>query len=851
MLGGRHVLSISSANRIMKRPSTPRKTPLEGYRSKRDFARTPEPAGRSAPAQGPAPRFVVQEHHARRLHWDLRLEHDGVAASWAVPKGIPMDPKGDVLAVHTEDHPLSYLEFAGEIPRGEYGAGTMRIWDHGTYEPEKFRDDEVIATFHGERMSGRYALFRTRGENWMLHRMDPPADPGAVPMPERIDPMQARLAAFPRGQDGWAFEVKWDGVRAIAFVEGGRVRLQSRSGRDITARYPEIGGLGRSLGSRAVVLDGEVVAFDPDGRPDFGRLQGRMHLASDAAVRRRARETPVAYVIFDLLWLEGHSLMALPYDERRARLEQLGLAGPAWQAPPAQLDDGEALLAASRELGLEGIVAKRRGSPYEPGRRSPCWVKVKNVHRQDFVVGGWMPGEGGRSGRVGALLVGYHDDEGALRYAGRVGSGFTEAELRRVGDLLEPLATDRSPFIGRQPPKASRFVAPELVAEVEFREWTHSGTLRAPAYKGMREDADPRDAVREAIDAPPPAEELARSQPASPRPAAEGEGGRRGSAAAEGGSAAGDAADAIAAARPRRGATRVEVEIDGRTLSLSNLDKVLYPEAGFTKGDVIDYYARIAPVLLPHLRDRPLTLKRYPNGVQAAFFYEKQCPRHRPDWIRTERVGDIDYCLVDELATVVWLANLADLEIHPSLSRVPVVQRPTVMAFDLDPGEPAALLECCRVAVWLREVFDALGLECFAKTSGSKGLQVYVPLNVETTYAETKPFAQGLATLLEKQHSELVVSRQTKWLRKGKVLVDWSQNDEHKTTVCVWSLRARERPTVSTPLRWEEVAQALEAGDAQRLVFDAPAALARAGDGDLFAPVESLEQHLPDLRGAS
>jgi bifunctional non-homologous end joining protein LigD len=803
---------------------------LEGYRSKRDFARTPEPEADSGEAPGHAPRFVVQEHHARRLHWDLRLERDGVAASWAVPKGIPMDPARDVLAVHTEDHPLSYLEFAGEIPRGQYGAGSMRIWDHGTYEPEKFRDGEVIATFHGERMSGRYALFRTRGENWMLHRMDPPADPSAQAMPEQVEPMLARLAALPHEQDGWAFEVKWDGVRAVAFVQGGQVRLQSRSLRDITPRYPEVGGLGRALGSRAAVLDGEVVAFDADGRPDFGRLQGRMHLASDAAVRRRMRETPVAYVIFDLLWLEGHSLVALSYDERRARLEELELAGPAWQVPPAQREDGDALLAASRSLGLEGIVAKRRDSLYEPGRRSACWVKVKNVHRQDFVVGGWLPGEGGRSGRLGALLVGYYDDEGALRYAGRVGSGFTETELRRVGGVLAPLATDRSPFTGRQPPKASRFVLPEPVAEVEFREWTHSGTLRAPAYKGMREDADPRDVVREDIDAAPPAEDLAADR-----------------AAPLGGAAAG----AIAAARPRRGSSRVEVEIDGRTLSLSNLGKVLYPEAGFTKGDVIDYYARVAPVLLPHLRDRPLTLKRYPNGVQAPFFYEKQCPRHRPDWIRTERVGDIDYCLVDEQATLVWLANLADLEIHPSLARVPAVQRPTVMAFDLDPGEPAALLECCRVAVWLRDVFDALGLECFAKTSGSKGLQVYVPLNVETTYAETKPFSQGLATLLEKQHPELVVSRQTKSLRKGKVLVDWSQNDEHKTTVCVWSLRARERPTVSTPLRWEEVEEAVAADDAQALVFDAPAALARAADGDLFAPVEALEQRLPDLRGSS
>ncbi len=823
----------------MKPGSDEQPAGLDAYRAKRDFERTPEPEGPGPPCSDAA-RFVVQEHHARSLHWDLRLERDGVLASWAVPKGIPTDPRKDVLAVHTEDHPLQYLDFAGDIPRGEYGAGTMRIWDRGTYEPEKFRDGEVIATFHGERMRGRYALFRTRGKNWMIHRMDPPLDPSAEPMPEQIEPMLARLAALPRDDEGWAFEVKWDGVRAVAFVDGGRVRLHSRNGRDITPRYPEVAGLGRALGARAAVLDGEVVAFDADGRPDFGRLQGRMHLASDAAVRRRMRDTPVAYVIFDLLWLEGHPLVGLPYDERRARLEELGLAGTAWQVPPSQHGDGEALLRASAQLGLEGIVAKRREGPYEPGRRSGSWLKVKNVHRQDFVVGGWLPGEGNRVGRVGALLVGYYDDDGKLRYAGRVGTGFTEAELLRLRDVLAPLAADTSPFEGRQPPRTSRYVRPELVAEVEFREWTHTGTLRAPAYKGLREDADPRDVVREQIDAPPAAEEVAGEGKSMPAPSLGGD----------------QAAEAIrSAARSRRRASeRVEVELEGRTLSLSNLDKVLYPQAGFTKGEVIDYYARIAPVVLPHLRDRPLTLKRYPNGVEGGHFYEKQCPSHRPDWIRTEPViarsenKTIDFCVVDDLPTLVWLANLADLELHPSLSRVRPIERPTVMAFDLDPGPPAAILECCQVALWLREVFDALGLQSFPKTSGSKGLQVYVPLNTpDVTYDHTKPLARAFAELLEKQHPELVVSRMTKSLREGKVLVDWSQNDEHKTTVGVWSLRARERPTVSTPLAWDEVERALAAGDPECLVFEAPAALERASRGDPFAPVLELEQSLPSL----
>jgi bifunctional non-homologous end joining protein LigD len=471
---------------------------LETYRAKRDFERTREPAGgERLPGDGDAPRFVVQEHHARSLHWDLRLEHDGVLASWAVPKGIPADPARNHLAVRTEDHPLEYLGFHGEIPEGEYGAGTMTIWDAGTYEPHKFRDDEVMVTLHGERVHGRYVLFRTGGRNWMIHRMDPPEDPDREPMPDHVAPMLARSGPLPREDGGWAYEVKWDGVRAIGYVEGGRLRLESRNGRDITPRYPELRELGRALGAREAIVDGEVVAFGEDGRPSFQRLQGRMHLTSDHAVRRLAEREPVAYVIFDLLYLDGHSLMALPYLERRERLLELGLDGPAWQTPAHHVGDGDALLAASRAQGLEGVLAKRVESPYTPGRRSSAWVKVKNVRRADVVIGGWLPGEGNRAGRIGALLVGYHDDDEAraLRYAGRVGTGFDRAELDRLQRLLEPLERDTSPFVGRQPPRGSHFVEPRLVCAVDYAEWTQARTLRHPVYKGLRDDVAPEDVV--------------------------------------------------------------------------------------------------------------------------------------------------------------------------------------------------------------------------------------------------------------------------------------------------------------------------------------------------------------------
>jgi bifunctional non-homologous end joining protein LigD len=478
---------------------------LAAYERKRSFDKTPEPRGekrRGGKVKGD--RFVIHEHHARRLHWDLRLEHDGTLASWALPKGIPPDPKKNNLAVRTEDHPLEYLDFEGEIPKGEYGAGKIAIWDRGTYEAEKFRDDEVILTFAGERIRGKYALFATDGDNWMIHRMDPPADPEREPMPRHLTPMLATLSTLPRDDEGWAYEIKWDGVRAIAYCDAGHLLLESRTRREITAQYPELRALTAELGSREVVLDGEVVAFDDEGRPSFERLQGRINLSSDAAVRRRMADRPVTYLIFDLLYLDGRSLLDAPYTERRRRLEELELDGPHWQTPSYHRGEGEALLRLTETRGLEGLVAKRLDSRYLPGRRTRAWLKVKNTARQELVIGGWLPGRGRREGTLGAILVGYHDErDGRLRYAGRVGSGFTDAELDRLAGLLEPLRASESPFEGRQPPREAVFVEPRLVAEVAFREWTAARTLRAPVYKGLRPDKDAAQVVLERVQPPP------------------------------------------------------------------------------------------------------------------------------------------------------------------------------------------------------------------------------------------------------------------------------------------------------------------------------------------------------------
>lgn len=803
---------------------------LERYRAKRDFSVTREPAG-AVEGAGAEPRFVVQEHHATRLHWDLRLEHDGVLASWAIPNGIPPTPAENRLAVHTEDHPLEYLEFEGEIPAGEYGAGTMRIWDAGTFETHKWADDKVEVTFQGQRLTGRYGLFPigprsgdADGErDWMIHRMDPPADPDREPMPEHVAPMLACAGDLPGDEARWSFEVKWDGVRAIAYVRPGRLRLESRNLNEITDAYPEVRGLLRDLGMREAVLDGEIVAFDDSGRPSFERLQRRMHVRSAAAVRRLAASTPVVYAIFDLLYLDGRSLMALPYEQRRARLEELGLGGDAWRVPAAHPGRGRALLDATEAQGLEGIVAKRLDSRYEPGRRSSAWCKVKHTRRQELVIGGWLPGEGRRADRIGALLTGAFEDGGVLRYAGRVGTGFTDRTLRMLGERLEPLRRADNPFAGApRLPRNAVFVEPELVAEVEFREWTEDGVMRAPSYKGLRDDKPAAQVVREpAPDEPASGERVA--APERPRPE--------------------DLFDEVE--RLPDGA--LAVVADGRRLKLSNWDKVLFGQVGFTKGDLIAYYARVAPAVLPHLRDRPLTLKRYPNGVDAPYFYEKQSPSHRPEWVQTARIGSIDYTLAQDRPTLIWLANLADVELHTSLAPAARPQAPTMVVFDLDPGEPAGILECAEVALVLRGLFTGVGLESVAKTSGSKGLQVYVPLNdPRVTYLQTKPFARRIAELLEQRMGELVVSRMTKRLREGRVLVDWSQNDDHKTTVTVYSVRARERPTVSTPVSWEEVQACLRSRDPSALTFETEEVLARvAREGDPFAILLSARQRLP------
>jgi bifunctional non-homologous end joining protein LigD len=448
----------------------------------------------AAGGQEPGGVFVVQEHHARRLHWDFRLERDGVLVSWAVPKGVPDDPTVNHFAAQTEDHPMEYASFAGRIPAGEYGAGTVTIWDRGTFDTVKWTDREVKVVLHGRRLTGGYTLFQTRGKDWMIHRE-------RQPLPGILQPMLARSEPhLPPDSEPWALEMKWDGVRALAYCEGGRVRLISRTGEDITAAYPELRGLATAVGRRDALLDGEVVAMGDSGWPDFEVLQNRMHVRDASLAQRLVAEYPVTYLAFDLLHLDGRPLLSLPYTQRRELLESLALNGPWWQTPPSFIGEpGADVQKVSLQHGLEGVVAKRLDSRYDPGKRPGTWRKVKNILRQEVVIGGWRPGKGNRSGQIGSLLVGVQED-GGLVYAGHVGTGFTDRVLRQLTAQLAPLRRATSPFAAPLPADHARdavWAEPVLVADVRFTGWTRAGRMRAPSYQGLRSDKAPAEVIRE------------------------------------------------------------------------------------------------------------------------------------------------------------------------------------------------------------------------------------------------------------------------------------------------------------------------------------------------------------------
>jgi bifunctional non-homologous end joining protein LigD len=763
---------------------------LADYRRKRDPKRTPEPF--SSRKRGRKPIFVVQRHDSRRLHYDFRLERDGALASWAVPKGVPLEPGQRVLAVHVEDHPLDYATFEGEIPKGQYGAGTVEIWDRGTYElVEEKKDGGLTVRLEGDRLQGLWTLVPAKldgdPKNWLLIRKRD--EDGAAPRSRaEYQPMLATLASeIPQGK-GWLFEVKWDGYRALAYIEGGEARLVSRNANDLTARFPQVAkGLAKAVKTPDCVLDGEVCALDEQGRPSFSAMQ------------QGKPGTPIVYEVFDVLEVEDEPLVDLPLADRRRRLEQLLDHRNTTVRLSEAFEDGNALYEAAKAQGLEGVIAKRADSPYRQGKRTRDWLKVKTHGRQEFVIAGYTKGQGRRSGRFGSLVLGVWRG-GELAYVGNCGTGFTDKDIDELLRRLRPLEQEECPFPAvPKMPKVRKgdvvWVKPELVCEVEFVEWTHDGRLRAPSFQGLREDKSAREVHREE----PIREEIRRGK---------------------------------------------------RVLRLSNLDKVFWPEEGITKGDLLAYYRAVVPVLLPHIRDRPFTLKRYPDGIEGGHFFQKDAPKHMPEWIPTRefevstresprRRRKIRVPLVNDELALLWMVNMGCIDLNTWYSRVDKPDRPDFVLFDLDPAADVGFPEVIQVTLLVKEVLDTLGLVAFPKTSGSKGMHVLVPVERRHTYDETREFAEIVAGTLARTHRGLVTTEWTKAKRRG-VLIDANQNGEGKTIASVYSVRPRPGAPVSTPLRWEEVVEGLDPVE-----FTMDAVLGRTErEGDLFEGVLRTRQRL-------
>jgi bifunctional non-homologous end joining protein LigD len=761
---------------------------LREYERKRDRKKTPEPFGGGA-RRDKRPIFVVQRHDARRLHYDFRLERDGALASWAVPKGIPLEPGQRNLAVHVEDHPLDYAGFEGEIPQGQYGAGQVEIWDKGTYElVEEKKDGGLTVRLEGKRLQGTWTLVPAKlsgdPKNWLLIKK---RDEQVAERPRgHYAPMLATLAKeLPKGP-GWLFEGKWDGYRTIAYFRGGDPNLRTRRDQDYTERFAAVAReLPRALRTSDCVLDGEVCAIDEQGRTSFSAMQKGGY--------------PLVYYVFDLLELEGAPLIDLPFVERRERLDGILDRRNRTVQLSETFEDGHALEQAALQRGLEGVMAKRAQSRYEPGRRSREWLKVKpGKQRQEFVIAGYTKGQGRRAGQLGALILAANRG-GELHYVGNCGTGFTEAEIDKLLKLLKPLERSTSPFPAV--PKMPRirkgdvvWVEPKLVCEVEFVEWTHDGHLRAPSYQGLREDKSP-DEVR----------------PEFP--------------------------------------LESEIRRGKRVLRLSNLDKVFWPEEGITKGDLLAYYRDVARVLVPHLENRPFTMKRYPDGAFGKFFFQKDAPKHMPEWIarkafratsresRQKRM--ISYPLVNDELALLWMVNMGCIDMNVWYSRVDKPERPDFVLFDLDPSPDVGFKETVQVALLVKEVLDALELEGFPKTSGSDGIHVLVPVARRYTYADTREFAEIVARTLASTHRGLVTTEWSKQKRRG-VLIDSNQNGEGKTIASVYSVRPREGAPVSTPLRWDEVTAELDPRH-----FTMEVVLGRIErDGDLYEPVLTKRQSI-------
>jgi bifunctional non-homologous end joining protein LigD len=838
---------------------------LERYRQKRNFRITPEPEGGVGKRTNAALKFVIQKHAARRLHYDFRLELDGVMLSWAVPKGPSLDPNDKRLAMHVEDHPMEYGDFEGVIPAKQYGAGTVMLWDRGTWIPktepkEAYEKGRLKFELNGEKLRGGWNLVRSRsgkygGESWLLIKeadeyarlgeaasiVDDMPDSvatgrslkeiaesgdrvwhsdksvaanvkaGAVakskgvtgigkvtgarkaPLPNFIEAELATLTKTAPEGANWIHEIKYDGYRMLCRIAEGSARMISRNKKDWTGNFSSIARAAARLPVKTAWLDGEVVALDPKGRSSFQALQNALSASPPA---------DLVYLVFDLLYLDGFDLTRVNLTERKELLHSLlsGVGGGIRYSDHFSVP-GKAFLDNACKLGLEGMISKRRDLAHHAGR-SGAWLKIKCARRQEMVVGGFTDPGGSRRG-FGALLLGVYDDKGKLLYSGRVGTGFDDELLSSLRRTLDALEQPKSPF--ENPPRGAdargvHWVKPKLVAEVEFTEWTSDGTLRHPAFLGLRADKRATDVVRETERTVEEAErtmEDTRTKAKAPKLAAV----RK--------SAPGNAPKVTPAVRKSVPADQPG-SIAG--IVLSNPDKVLYPEAGFTKRDLARYYERVGDWILPHLAQRPLTLYRCPNGWNKPCFYQKNADSSVIDAIDRVKIPGGNgtpslYMMANSLTAVVGLVQMGTLELHPWGSTAERLAYPDRLTFDLDPDDKVTWDDLKKAALLVKTLLENVGMQVFLKTTGGKGLHVVVAIEPSIDWEDAKGFTKAAAELLERTFPDRFTSKLLKVSRGGKIFIDYLRNAEGATAVGAYSIRARANAPVSTPVEWSELSR--------------------------------------------
>jgi bifunctional non-homologous end joining protein LigD len=888
---------------------------LNEYRKKRHFDKTAEPAGGARGAGDGV--FVVQKHAATRLHYDLRLEVDGVLKSWAVPKGPSMNPGDKRLAVQVEDHPFEYRKFEGSIPQGEYGGGEVIIWDRGTYAPEgemSTRDQlargELKFALHGEKLRGSFVIVRLRKpgtkNEWLLikHRdafadakwdaeqhaesvvtgrtlediaegrpasherrvVDPAELTGAVEaampkMPAGVHATLAELQEKPFSHPNWVFEIKWDGVRAIAEIKDGKTRLWARSGRDVTGEYPELKDLAVNFRVTNALVDGEIVTLDEDGRSNFHKLQNRLGVQNPS--QQLMQSVPLDYYAFDLMYADGFDLRKAPLVERKELLRKILASDQRVHYSEHIEEKGEALFEAARAKGLEGIIAKIKDSTYS-GTRTSSWVKLKIVNEVDTVIAGYTEGRGSRK-YFGALVLGLYDD-GELKFIGSVGTGFTEGKQKAIFETMKELGTSQSPF--KAVPGLREkvdWIKPELAARVKYANWTNDDHLRAPVFLSLRNDRAPQDCTFEDAKPQPGKEPLTSESPrARPKAAKKHAGENNAATTARGKTEASEAeqsenstenrAEKVTAEKvalekvaeekvtPRissrlekaagvRAALvgldgkaheelksgRVEtmdVESDGHRVHLTHLNKFYFREVGLKKRDLLAYYYRMADYILPFLKDRPMVLRRYPDGVGGKAFFQKEAPSFLPDWIRTatvdseERGGEMQYILCDTRAALLYLTNLGCIDHNPWSSREESQDRPDWVFFDLDPTPGTPFSDVMHMAREIHAMLKSIRIQCFLKTSGASGFHIFIPLEPIYTYEQTRTFAEVVGRLVAAENPKLTTFERTVRKRpKGRILIDALQNASGKPLACAYSVRAEPQASISTPLVADELTQ--------------------------------------------